>query len=547
MKTRILNEKIPEDIAAAGEILRAGGVVAIPTETVYGLAANALDEFAVRKIFGAKGRPADNPLIVHVADISEISPLVSEIPKAAVQLAEHFWPGPFTMILPKSPIVPKITTGGLETVAVRVPDNETARAVIRVAGVPLAAPSANTSGKPSPSKFSHVLEDMNGKVDAIVEGEDCRVGVESTVVSLAGKTPCLLRPGAVTVTEIEAVVGAVEIDPAVIGKLEDEAKASSPGMKYKHYAPKANITIIDASPEEYIKYVNGKENAHALCFEEDKKHLNKPSVTFGRRYDGAEQARRYFEALYELDELGAKQVYARIPSKSGIGLAVYNRLVRSAGFQIINPKGYHIIGMTGASGSGKTTIAKAFETLGCAVVDCDKLSKSPGVYDSACLRELAAEFGADIIAEDGTLNRRLLAERAFVSAEKKKKLENIVFPRILIAMQEKINQALEAGKRIIVVDAPTLFEAGFDAICSRIIAVTSTKEEKIKRIMNRDGLSQKEAEKRLSAQHEDSFYTERADHIVSGSGGYDLVKRLTPLVNGLLIKCTEENEEKGET
>ena len=227
--TILLKGDRPQDLKKAGELLRAGGLVAIPTETVYGLAANALDGAAVKAIYQAKGRPSDNPLIVHICDFGQLSPLVREVPEAAKQLAQAFWPGPLTIILKKSDLVPAETSGGLDTVAVRFPAHPVAQAVIREAGVPLAAPSANLSGRPSPTTFAHVEEDLTGRVDALVDGGDCAVGVESTVITLAEGVPKVLRPGGVTVAQLREVLGRVEVDPAVLHKLEEGKRAASPG------------------------------------------------------------------------------------------------------------------------------------------------------------------------------------------------------------------------------------------------------------------------------------------------------------------------------
>ena len=225
MDTLLLSDHCPDDIQTAGEILRRGGLVAIPTETVYGLAANALDGATVKKIYAAKGRPSDNPLIVHISQFSQLAPLVREVPQAAKELADAFWPGPLTIILPKSDLVPQEPSGGLSTVAVRCPSHPTARAVIDAAGVPLAAPSANLSGKPSPTTFRHVQEDLTGRVDALLDGGDCAVGVESTVLTLAEGTPRILRPGGITLSQLQSVLGKVEVDPAVLHQLEQGKKA----------------------------------------------------------------------------------------------------------------------------------------------------------------------------------------------------------------------------------------------------------------------------------------------------------------------------------
>lgn len=340
MQTKLIkanDSNINETALLAGEILRNGGIVAIPTETVYGLAANALSGEAVKKIFEAKGRPQDNPLIVHVTDISEVTPLVKSIPDEARRLAERFWPGPLTMIMPKSDIIPDETSGGLSTVAVRCPSHPVARAIIRAAGVPLAAPSANISGRPSPTNAKYVFEDMNGKIDMIVDGGQSEVGVESTVVTLAQKPARLLRPGGITAEQLKSVLGEVVIDDAVLHMLKSGEKAASPGMKYKHYAPKADVTIVKGSFDAFRRFVAEKGDCFVLCFEGEEKYF-KNYVTYGRADDPSSQANRLFDALRELDEKGAKTVYARDPGTSGVDLAVYNRLIRAAAFKTADAK-----------------------------------------------------------------------------------------------------------------------------------------------------------------------------------------------------------------
>lgn len=324
-------------IAAAGGLLAAGELVAIPTETVYGLAADALNGAAVANIFDAKGRPGDNPLIIHIADIADWAPLVTRIPEKAKALADAFWPGPLTVILPAAPCVPKEVTAGLSTVAVRLPSHPVARAVIRAAGCPLAAPSANRSGAPSPTTAARVMEDMDGRIAAVVDGGECAVGVESTVVDLSGDTPRLLRPGGVTPSQLKAVLGELIIDPAVTAQLEKGAKAASPGMKYKHYAPKAKVILVKADAERFAAFVNARkqEEPVALCFDGEETALEVPTVCYGGRHDPAAQARRVFDALRQLDDRGATVVYAACPDKEGVGLAVYNRLLRAAAFEVI--------------------------------------------------------------------------------------------------------------------------------------------------------------------------------------------------------------------
>jgi len=327
-------QKDAPEILLAAETLRRGGLVALPTETVYGIAADALNPEAVAKIFEAKGRPPDNPLIVHIAGWEQLEPLVSAIPPGTEALARAFWPGPLTMVLPKSPRVPYVVSGGLETVAVRMPSHPCAREIIARSGLPVAAPSANLSGRPSPTTASHCMTDLDGKVELIVDGGACAVGVESTVVTLADSPPRLLRPGAVTLSQLRWVLGEVEVDPAVSREAEAGAVVSSPGMKYKHYAPKAQVVLVNGPVERLCRLLEREAapGVFGLVFDEDLGRMPVPSISYGPEGDSAAQARNLFAALRELDDRGARRVYARAPLQDGVGMAVYNRLIRAAGF-----------------------------------------------------------------------------------------------------------------------------------------------------------------------------------------------------------------------
>lgn len=338
MQTQLLHVNDPKAIPIAAQILKEGGLVGMPTETVYGLAANALNGAAVARIFAAKGRPMDNPLIVHISEFDQIFPLVREVPEAAKLLAEQFWPGPLTIILPKSKIIPDEVSAGLPTVAVRFPSHPVARALISAAGLPLAAPSANLSGSPSPTTAGHVMNDLSGKIEAVLDGGACGVGVESTVITLATNPPRLLRPGGITLEQLRGVLGEVALDPAVLHPLAQGVKATSPGMKYKHYSPKANVIILDGSFEAYKTYVNehSAPGTAALCYNGEDAGLAVPAVCYGGERDCGEQARELFDALRKLDEMQAQTVYARCPEPKGVGLAVYNRLIRAAGFEVLH-------------------------------------------------------------------------------------------------------------------------------------------------------------------------------------------------------------------
>lgn len=333
METKILSQ---EQIADAARIIKSGGLVVMPTETVYGLGADAFNKQAVANIFKAKGRPMDNPLIVHIGAIKDLKRIVSDIPEKALILARAFWPGPLTMVLPKAQCVPDEVSAGLDTVAVRYPSHPIAETLILLSGTLIAAPSANLSGSPSPTELKHVVDDMNGRVDAILDGGSCEVGLESTVISLVGDVPRLLRPGGVTVDEIESVIGKIELDPAVTEKLREGEKAASPGMKYKHYAPQARVVVVKGSDEQYIRYVNSqdKKGIGAICFDEDAEKLNVPFFSLGPKDDQAAQAKNLFSVLRSVDEAGIALAYARCPRLDGVGLAVYNRLIRAAGFEV---------------------------------------------------------------------------------------------------------------------------------------------------------------------------------------------------------------------
>ncbi len=334
METLFLNK---DETVDAARILKSGGVVAIPTETVYGLAANVFDENAIKQVFEVKGRPNDNPLIVHISALEEINEIVADFPINAQILAKKFWPGPLTMILPKKSNIPNIVSAGLSTVAVRFPAHKVTQKIIKQAGVPLVAPSANLSGKPSPTKFNHVVNDLNGKVDAIVDGGDCPVGLESTVISFVGDGVKILRPGAITLDDLKHAIENVAIDKSVYEKLESESKVLSPGTKYKHYSPDADVFAVSGTSEKYAEFVNSRDfgGIYALCFDEDIPFLKIPYISYGSKDNFNEQAHNLFDALRKFDELKAKVVYAHFVNAGGMAIAVYNRLIRAAGFKII--------------------------------------------------------------------------------------------------------------------------------------------------------------------------------------------------------------------
>lgn len=335
METQLLGDSL-QQLEAAANLIKNGEVVGIPTETVYGLGADAANEDAVRKIFAAKGRPADNPLIVHLADFSDTVRYTSLIPPLAYELAEKFCPGPLTMILPKNSTIPYVTSGGLDTVGIRIPSHPVMHRIIEISGCPIAAPSANTSGLPSPTSAAHVMDDMKGKIAAVVDGGQCQFGVESTVICFEGESRVrILRPGCVTRQMLLTVCREVIIDDAVLNGLSKNEKAASPGMKYKHYSPKADVVLVDSSLDKFIEYIGScnESGVYSLIYTADADKFPYKYMTYG---DGSlEQAHYVFQRLRELDECGAKKIYVRAPSNDEVGLAVLNRLIRAAEFEVI--------------------------------------------------------------------------------------------------------------------------------------------------------------------------------------------------------------------
>ena len=339
MKTLLLSAQAPETASIAADLIQKGELVAIPTETVYGLGANGLDEEAVAKIFQAKGRPQDNPLILHICGPEQIELFCHHIPQSAYDLAAAFWPGPLTLVLPARDVVPRRTTGGLDTVAVRCPDNAVTREIIRLSGVPIAAPSANNSGKPSTTTAQHVLHDHDGKIAAIVDGGPCRVGVESTIVDLTEERPRLLRPGGIGPEQLLAVLGDLVVDKAVTAPIDKDAVVKAPGMKYRHYAPAEPVVIVSGSREKAAQYIHRHftPGDRVLCFEEELPlYADCAPLSYGKEADVNTLSAGLFAALRELDDPKIHQVFARCPVGGGVAYAVQNRLRKAAAFHIVD-------------------------------------------------------------------------------------------------------------------------------------------------------------------------------------------------------------------
>ena len=331
METKILSGNDEKSLRLAADILKQGGLVAFPTETVYGLGASALCADGASRIYAAKGRPSDNPLIIHVARPEDAEPY-AVTNEYYYLLAKKFMPGPLTVILPRKDTIPKETSGGLDTVAVRCPAHPIANALIAAAGVPVAAPSANLSGKPSPTNAADVIQDMDGRVDAIIDGGDSEIGLESTIIKLDGNKAVLLRPGAVTVDALMCVLEDVAVAPAVLGELKENERPLSPGMKYRHYAPDAPLVLLDGDERDVLDFLkSAPNNALILCYDEEIPELAGHKVLpVGRKDDIKAQAKGLFSSLREADRQNAAIIYAHLPPTDGLGLALYNRMLRAA-------------------------------------------------------------------------------------------------------------------------------------------------------------------------------------------------------------------------
>lgn len=499
-------ESDPNAVRDAAAILRRGGLLGIPTETVYGLGADALNEDAVSRIFLAKGRPQDNPLIIHVPDASWLERYCRDVPPAAYRLAERFWPGPLTMILPRRDIVPLQTTGGLETVGVRCPNHPVTLAIIEAAGVPIAAPSGNTSGRPSPTTAAHMIEDMDGRIDGIVDGGPCTVGVESTIIDLTVTPPRLLRPGGLPLESLRQVLGEVAVDKAVTGLLAAGERPRAPGMKYRHYAPHAPVTVVTGEPERSARRIQGllSDTAGVICFDEYAPLFPGHIIhKLGPAADKSAQARHVFDALRTFDGTDVTEIFAQCPDDGGLGLAVANRLKKAAGFHLIDADRPLIVGLTGGTGAGKTSALAALEDLGGTVLDCDAVYHQMLRTDPALREAITAAFGP-VFCPDGSLDRQKLGTLVFSDHAALDRLNAIVYeylpPELLRRAQ---------GHTLVGLDAISLMESGLGRLCACTVAVLAPAEDRVRRIMARDGISEDYARLRISAQQPDAFYRER--------------------------------------
>ena len=509
--TKGQQKEIEDKISAAAKILREGGLVAIPTETVYGLGANGLDAQAVKRIFEAKGRPQDNPLILHVTGPQWLPRYCRNIPPMAYVLARKFWPGPLTMILQRQSIVPDETTAGLDTVAVRCPNHPVTLAIIREAGVPIAAPSANTSGRPSCTSAQDVLEDMDGKIEGVVDGGPCSVGVESTILDLTCQPPRLLRPGGLPLEDLERLIGHIDVDRAVTAPLQEGEKPKAPGMKYRHYAPKAPVTVVTGAPEASAREIQRRagKGAGIICFDEYADLFRGMEVhTLGPSGDKLVQAQRVFDALRTFDNSDVTEIYTQCPDNRGLGLAIGNRLKKAAGFHVVEADSQRVVlGITGGTGAGKTSALRAIEELGGQVIDCDAAYHEM-LAENEELRNAINEKFPGVFQSDGSLNRRKLGEEVFARKDRMEQLNEIVF-RFLVPEIERRVEALPDG--LYAIDAVNLLESGLDHLCDQTIAVTAPLELRVRRIMARDGITEQYARLRISAQKADEYYRSKCD------------------------------------
>lgn len=533
MKTLCYNvtdiDACKDEIAKAADIIRSGGLVAIPTETVYGLGANALDENAVMAIYEAKGRPSDNPLIIHVAGKDWIDRYCERVPQSAYLLAERFWPGPLTMILPRKAIVPDRTTGGLDTVGIRCPNHPVTLALIEGAGVPIAAPSANRSGRPSCTTAKHVLEDMDGRIDCVLDGGECAVGVESTIIDLTVHPPKLLRPGGLPLEELQQVLGEVAIDAAVTRAMGEGEQPRAPGMKYRHYAPNAPVTVVIGTPAKSAQFIVGEmgDKTGVICYDEFAPLFQGASVQcFGSLQNKREQARRVFDALRAFDGTDVERIFAQCPDPTGLGLAVGNRLKKAAGFRVVNAdemeftRGkFTLFGITGGTGAGKTTALRELGKLGVHIIDCDQVYHQLLLGNDDLRGELKARFG-DVFGPDG-LDRKKLGEIVFHDEAAMADLNAITHKYVAAETDRQIRDAQNAGMPGAAIDAILLLEGDLGARCDYTVGIIAPVEDRVRRLLSRDGITEDYARARIAAQKPDGFYREHCDYILENNGSQE--------------------------
>ena len=545
--TKGQQKEIEDKISAAAKILRDGGLVGIPTETVYGLAANGLDEKAVKRIFEAKGRPQDNPLILTIPGQQWLPRYCKDIPPLAYVLARKFWPGPLTMILKcRTDVVPSVITAGLDTVAMRCPNHPVTLAIIREAGIPVAAPSANTSGRPSCTTAQDVLEDMDGKIEGVVDGGPCTVGVESTILDLTCDPPRLLRPGGLPLEALEQLIGPIAVDKAVVSPLQAGEQPKAPGMKYRHYAPKAPVTVFTGAPEASAREISRRAGPTTgiICFDEFAHLFPTQEVhTLGPSNDKLAQAQRVFDALRTFDNSDVSEILAQCPDSRGLGLAVGNRLKKAAGFHVVESDSQRIVlGLTGGTGAGKTSALNAIRELGGEIIDCDAVYHEMLDNDQELRNTINAAFPG-VFGADGKLNRQKLGQEVFAKKERLDKLNAIVFRFLIPELERRLDSAPDG---LYAIDAINLIESGLDRLCDRTIAVTAPTELRVRRIMARDNISEQYARLRISAQKPDEFYRSKCDlELNNGAETAETFQREAKLFFERLVESLREEKRHG--
>ena len=545
--TKGQQKEIEDKISAAAKILREGGLVGIPTETVYGLAANGLDEKAVKRIFEAKGRPQDNPLILTIPGQQWLPRYCKDIPPLAYVLARKFWPGPLTMILKcRTDVVPSVITAGLDTVAMRCPNHPVTLAIIREAGIPVAAPSANTSGRPSCTTAQDVLEDMDGKIEGVVDGGPCTVGVESTILDLTCDPPRLLRPGGLPLEALEQLIGPIAVDKAVVSPLQAGEQPKAPGMKYRHYAPKAPVTVFTGAPEASAREISRRAGPTTgiICFDEFAHLFPTQEVhTLGPSNDKLAQAQRVFDALRTFDNSAVTEILAQCPDSRGLGLAVGNRLKKAAGFHVVESDSQRIVlGLTGGTGAGKTSALNAIRELGGEIIDCDAVYHEMLDNDQELRNTINAAFPG-VFGADGKLNRQKLGQEVFAKKERLDKLNAIVFRFLIPELERRLDSAPDG---LYAIDAINLIESGLDRLCDRTIAVTAPTELRVRRIMARDNISEQYARLRISAQKPDEFYRSKCDReLNNGAETAETFQREAKLFFERLVESLREEKRHG--
>ncbi len=497
-------------------ILKGGGLVAVPTETVYGLAASALNEEAVKEIFAVKGRPQDNPLIVHVAEPFEVEKYAASVPPLAKKAIDAFMPGPFTAILPKKSVIPSVTTAGMESVALRCPSHKIMHDIIAALSEPIAAPSANISGKPSPTGFSHCVNDLEGRVSGIVDGGESEVGVESTVVSFLTDKAVICRPGAVTYEMLSDLLGAENVTDVSEEKTD---KPISPGMKYRHYSPSVPLyTVSGEGASEYIrKRAESEKGIGVIGFSESGFGGMAKFFDFGSKEKPKEQLARLFAILREADKEkeSLSLLLCERPDKKGEGKAALNRLDRAASHKniAVEKSLFKIIAVTGKSGSGKSAVAReAAERLGYGYIDCDAVANEI-IWNFPPLTErIKEEFSVE--------TKKELSKKVFSDKEALLKLNFLTLP-VVISEIDKIIFELSREKSGVIVDGATVIESGFAKRADKLVVIKAEKETAVSRIIGRDGIEREAALARIDAQKPDLFYEKEASRVIENNGSLE--------------------------